>query len=207
VTRPRREYAIVIATAGVLLAMGIPAIQRGAGLDVIGLALFREGQGCLAISHPGIAAGTRVVLAEQPADGPATIKPAVTGERLMEPCDDGMKNPNARGNVASFYRVSMRGGVAPPETVVLAIVNPTGPVTVRAGKLEADLDGDSVNEAFRFCTSTEHLHFMVWTGAPGQGRPRWHGSYYAGYDMTPSCTTQDIAGMEALQQGGRLELP
>jgi hypothetical protein len=88
---------------------------------------------------------------------------------------------------------------------MFAILAPAGPVVVRDGRVEGDLDADGATESFRVCNSAENLHFMVWTGSPAQGRPRWHGIFYVGYDMTPSCTDQDVAGMVALGKRGKLE--
>jgi hypothetical protein len=145
---------------------------------------------------------TRVALVEQPASGGAapTVTDASVVASLPEACDRGVAGANAEGIVPSFYEVAIAHGTTPPAGVVFAILDPADSLGVRDGHVESDLDGDGARELFRTCTSTENMHFMVWTGAPPERRPRWHGHYDVGYDMTPSCTADDVAGIVALDR-------
>ena len=168
----------------------------------LGIARWRDGRGCLAVFNSTLTTGTRVALVDQPESPDApSVKEGRIVERLSEPCDNGLNERNEKGVAPSSYRVATGEGVSPPERIVFAILDQPGPVVVRDGKVEADLDGDKATESFRTCLSAENVHFMVWTGPPGTGTPRWHGHYYVGYDMTPSCNERDIAGMEALRKG------
>lgn len=162
----------------------------------VGLAKWYENLGCLAVFNPSIAPRTEVALVDQPASAELpSVRAASVVDRLPQACDEGLSGTNNHGATPSFYRIAIADGTMPPVGVVFAILEPSRPVAVRDGQVEADLDGDGAVESFRVCASTEHLHFMVWTGSPGQGRPRWHDTYYVGYDMVPSCTEQDVSGM------------
>jgi hypothetical protein len=54
-----------------------------------------------------------------------------------------------------------------------------------------DLDGDDRDEVFRTCTSSEGVHFTIWSGSPFDGVRRWHGYYPLGYDVSPTCRPAD----------------
>jgi hypothetical protein len=169
----------------------------------MGLAKWHENRGCLAVFNSSITPRTRVALVDQPASTEAPgVKQASVVERLSQVCDEGLSGSNNNGVAPSFYQVATADGTTPSTGIVFAILDPPGPLVVRDGHVEADLDGDGATESFRVCNSTENVHFMVWTGSPAQGRPRWHGNYYVGYDMVPSCTEQDVAGMVALEKQG-----
>lgn len=170
----------------------------------LGLARWREDRGCLAVFNASITPRTRIALLEQP---PLADAPRITEARVVGPsptCDQGLSGFNDSGVAPSFYQVSTADGTAPPSGILLAVIDPPGPLALRGDRVEIDLDDDDANESFRVCTSAENVHFMAWTGAPPQGRPRWHGRYYVGYDMVPSCTDEDVASMVALEKRGRL---
>jgi hypothetical protein len=169
----------------------------------MGLAKWHENRGCLAVFNSSITPRTRVALVNQPASTelPSVKEASVVG-RVSQACDVGLSFANSRGVLPSFYEVATADGTTPPAGPVFAILDPPAPLVVRDEHVEADLDGDSAMESFRVCNSAENLHFMIWTGSPAQGRPRWHGSYYVGYDMVPSCTEQDVAGMVVLEKPG-----
>jgi hypothetical protein len=117
---------------------------------------------------------------------------------VPEPCDEGLEFGGS-GTDLSFYTVTTADGTG-PSGPAFVIVDPATPPIVRNGIVEADLDADGARETFRVCASTESVHFMLWTGPPADGRPRWHGIFYAGYDMNPTCTDQDTAGMAILER-------
>ncbi|MEO7191915.1 MAG: hypothetical protein ABI051_12740 [Vicinamibacterales bacterium] len=170
----------------------------------MGLVKWQENRGCLAVFNASITPGTRVALVDQPpSTEPPSVREGSVVERLPQACDAGLSYPNSKGVAPSFYEVATADGAAPSAAIVFAILDPPGPLVVRDGHVEADLDGDGAKESFRVCNSTETVHFMVWTGSPAQGRPRWHGNSYVGYDMVPSCTDEDEAGMGGLEKQGR----
>lgn len=169
----------------------------------LGLARWHETVGCLAVFTSSVAPQTRVALVEHPPMADAT---RVTEARLTGPseaCDPGLSFPNSNGQSPSFYQVSIADGVEPLGGILLAVIDPPKSIVIRGGRAEIDLDDDGAVESFRVCTSAENVHFMAWTGDPPLGQPRWHGSYYVGYDMVPSCTDEDVAGMLALEKRGR----
>ena len=167
----------------------------------MGLMRWHENRGCLAVFNTSVTPRTRVALVNQPASAdPPSVTEASVVERVSQACDQGLSFTNSKGVAPSFYRVTTVNGELPYTAIVFAILDPPGPLVVRDGHVEADLDGDGAKESFRVCNSAENVHFMAWTGSPGQGRPRWHGYYYVGYDMDPSCTDQDVAGMIALEK-------
>jgi hypothetical protein len=167
----------------------------------LGLANWRDGRGCLAAFNATIAPETNVALVHQPLYAePPSVELAKVGERLPQACDVGLSMPNNAGVSPSFYAIHTADGTSPSGTVFV-ILDPVRPVSVRDGRVESDLDGDAAMESFRVCNSAENVHFMVWTGSPAQGTPRWRGTFYVGYDMDPNCSDQDIAGMVALDKG------
>jgi len=176
-------------------------------MDRMGIARWRDNEGCLAVFNATVERGTKVALVDQQAP-PETprVKEATVVERMSQACDAGLANANSNGVVPSFYRVATPAGTSWPFSavnplgIVIAILDPAGPLVVREGQVEADLDGDGARESFRSCLSAENIHFMAWTGSPPHDEPRWHGLYYLGYDVTPSCTDQEVAGMVALDK-------
>src|SRR5262249_46501751 len=153
----------------------------------IGIASTRGAEaGCLAVYNPSLIAGVKVTLIDQPdatqSTEPAGVQEAAVVERLSQPCDDHMGMGDRDCSNLSFYKIQLVTKPWPYYTSVVAIIDPSGPITVRAGKAEADLDGDGTNESFRTCSSSEGVHHQVWSGLPLLGRPRWHWCVYAGYD-------------------------
>jgi hypothetical protein len=167
----------------------------------VGIAKWLGNQGCLAVFNATVERGTKVALVDQQGpDETPTVKEATDVERVPQACDAGLAGANSSGVVPSFYQVATPAATQPPAGIVIAILDPAGPLVVREGQVEADLDGDGARESFRSCLSAENVHFMAWTGSPLHGELRWHGLYYLGYDVTPSCTDQEIAGMVALEK-------
>ena len=168
-------------------------------VDQMGLARWRGNQGCLAVFNATVERGTKVALVDPqaPTETPS-VKETTVVERMSQACDAGLAGANSNGVVPSFYQVATPAGTAPPAGIVIAILDHAGPLVVREGRVEADLDGDGAKESFRSCLSAENVHFMAWTGSSPHGEPRWHGLYYLGYDVTPSCTAEEVAGMVAL---------
>lgn len=165
----------------------------------VGVASVRDDEnGCLAVYNPTLVPGVQVTLVDQPdvtqlAES-ATVKEATVVERLSQSCDNHMGMDAGNGFSPSFYQIRLVTKPSPFYSTVVAIINPDRPITVRAGKIDADLDGDGTNESFRTCSSSEGVHHQIWTGVPLQGRPRWHWYVYAGYDTNPTCTEQDYFG-------------
>jgi len=208
-TRPKRSSLVCVLVIGVCgCGRGSQPADPGPRQSFVyeartGIAKWHENRGCLAVFDSSITPRTRVALVDQPASTePPSVKEARVVERVAQACEVGLSFANSRGVLPSFYEVATADGTTPPAGPVFAILDPLHPFVVREGRVEADLDGDGADESFWVCNSTENLHFMIWTGQPARGRPRWHGSYYVGYDMDPSCTEQDVAGMVLLEKRG-----
>ena len=165
----------------------------------VGVASVRDDEnGCLAVYNPTLVSGVQITLVDQPdvtqlAES-ATVKEATVVERLSQSCDNHIEMVAGNGFSPSFYQIRLVTKPSPFYSTVVAIINPDRPITVRAGKIDADLDGDGTNESFRTCSSSEGVHHQIWTGVPLQGRPRWHWYVYAGYDTNPTCTEQEYFG-------------
>jgi len=157
---------------------------------------------CLTIHNASIPPGSKVTLVSQPDETNldhemATIGQGAITERLTAPCDDKVGNGD-HDTLPSFYRVNVpdQENLARSAFVGLfvGVVEPATPIAIREGHAEGDLDGDGTKESFRTCTSGEGGHFQVWTGAPLEGKPRWHWYRYAGYDTESTCTDRDYFG-------------
>ena len=55
------------------------------------------------------------------------------------------------------------------------------------GQITGDINNDALLEYFTQCSSSEGIHFSVWSEKPYQGEPVWTGYYYLGYDIEPNC--------------------
>jgi hypothetical protein len=64
---------------------------------------------------------------------------------------------------------------------------------VRITNARTDIDGDGRHESYRFCTSTEGVHFTAWSGEWFENRRIWHDYYYLGYDMIGTCSEPETA--------------
>jgi hypothetical protein len=153
--------------------------------------------GCLALIDPNLKPGAKVTLVDQPAEllvNTPGVNEASVVERLSKDCDnDHMASTEISVSGPTYYRIrtakQWQGNA-----YAIAIAEPSGSVAVKEGKVQGDLDGDGANESFRVCSSSEGVHYQVWTGEPLQGQPRWHWYVYAGYDTEPTCTEKDYFG-------------
>jgi len=83
----------------------------------------------------------------------------------------------------AFYSLTVPG-IEPPAAGIGVVGVDVG---VNNGVASADIDGDGKKDSFRSCTSTESVHFTVWSGKQLTGRRLWHGYYYLGYDTPVTC--------------------
>ncbi len=98
--------------------------------------------------------------------------------------------PNTNTGLQSYDVSPDIAGLA-PEMPAIAVVGFPGKFNRQGDLITADLDGDGQGEFFRSCTSTEGVHFTVWSGKPLDGKVRWHEYYYLGYDVEPTCTPKE----------------
>jgi hypothetical protein len=152
----------------------------------VGLATFNGAAGCVAIHNASLAADKRVTLAFPGSpDAAARVGEARIVARSDSACDSklGMGNEPR----PTFYRIERTGDMTTGSNAFV-VVDPVRPVTLREGRFPVgDLDGDGALESFHGCTSSEGVHYRVWTGPVIVGRVRWHHYFYVGYDMVGSC--------------------
>ena len=55
---------------------------------------------------------------------------------------------------------------------------------------------------FRVCAGTEGLNASAWAGIPLASPMKWHGYYYLGYDVDPSCKEGEYAPDSSVKNGG-----
>jgi hypothetical protein len=162
-----------------ILAAGLVAAQVSAP-PAVGLAMTGgAGPACVAIPGATLPPGSIVTLLAP--DSPRGAVTAVIGEAIStcaldEHVTDG-----------PYYRLQPR--VPVPEHLAVWLAFPgelatrtaaAGGVTVRVSAQYPDVQGHS-------CTSSEGVHYTVWTGTPLDSRRLWHAYFYLGYDVEPSC--------------------
>jgi hypothetical protein len=153
--------------------------------------------GCLAIFNDALQPGAKVVLADQPPneqyDKPG-VREAGILEHESEECDHHLSASHDVEGKESYYKIRSSDAEWQGNGYQFAIVDPKQPLSVLDGKVAGDIDGDGTPESFRNCSSSEGVHFQVWTGVPLEGRGRWHWYVYAGYDLEYNCTEKDYFG-------------
>jgi hypothetical protein len=53
--------------------------------------------------------------------------------------------------------------------------------------IAGDINGDTIQDYFTQCSSSEGIHFNIWSNKPYKGKAIWTGYYYLGYDLEPNC--------------------
>ncbi|MFN0061548.1 MAG: hypothetical protein ACKVPX_03415 [Myxococcaceae bacterium] len=90
-------------------------------------------------------------------------------------------------------QVADAGGIQTGTAVRFPLAWPTQ--RLEAGRLGVALlhtEGSVTASQFRECTSAEGVHVTVWEGTPLKSRLRWHGYWYAGYDLEPNCEPGEV---------------
>lgn len=158
----------------------------GVGIDtsfakVVGIAsTARDQHDCLTIANATLRAGTQLrVVSARP---PQRIDTAVVIARRGNPCTEpGDEWGNAGIENAVYYNIEFAGSneFRGPAIALALPVN----LLVQAGMVSGDLDGDGAAERFHECTSSEGIHYFVFT----RMIRRWHAYYYVPYDLEPDC--------------------
>ena len=161
------------------LAAGLLAAQVSA-VPAIGLAMT-DGRGTSCVAVPGAALSPGSIITLLAADSPRGTVSAVIGG-TTDTCD--LDEHLTEG---PYYRVQPR--VAVPEHSAVWVAFPgelaTGPAA--AGGLAVRINAQYPNVQVHSCTSSEGVHYSVWTGTPLDSRRLWHAYFYLGYDVEPSC--------------------
>lgn len=142
---------------------------------------------CLSIADRSLAVGTPVTVVQT--DAQRTIVGAI--ERPGTECrSDVADAPELHG-----YR--LRIDVSSPAPFIGIGVVAEGVRFEHSGNVvTADLDGDRRPEFFRSCTSSEGVHFTIWSDASLTGQRRWHRYHALGYDVAPTCTSAEMQSLE-----------
>jgi len=135
---------------------------------------------CLAIRSASLAPGSAVQVVN-------TVPPqSVAAARTEGP------DPSCAAAEIHGYRVTPPAGPVP----AIGITGYRGPFRTEGGRVSADLDGDGQPEYFRSCTSSEGVHFTIWSGTPLTGRLRWHEYHPLGYDVDPDCKPEEVVAVK-----------
>jgi len=149
----------------------------------IGLAVLKAGKACLSIQNRSLAANSVIRLVNSAPPQTASDARVIA---IDESCSD---TPD--GDLRHYEIRAENAGLV-PSSPAIAIAGFSGSFNTEGDSVAADLDADGQPEYFRFCTSSEGLHFTVWSGKPLEGRLRWHQYYYLGYDVEPTCTPNEL---------------
>jgi hypothetical protein len=157
----------------------------------VGLATFGVGTaGCVAIVDPSLQSGKRLTIAWSGNEEPSRVESATVVAKADSACDSklgfGVASGAGDAGTHTFYHIR-RATDTTTFGAAVAVVDPLAPVFVRAGKVVGDIDGDGALDAIQRCTSSEGVHFRVWTGPWLEGRVRWHRYFYLGYDVVGTC--------------------
>jgi len=143
-----------------------------------------EGDACFTIANPSLAFGTAVTVVELSTQRTLTAVVAPPTEACLQAA-------NGQAEARSYRLVRFEGSAPPAPWFGIAIVRSSLPFKANASAA-ADIDGDGHDEFFRSCTSSEGVHFTIWSDRPLSGTLRWHRYSYLGYDVTPSCTPEEM---------------
>ena len=155
--------------------------------DVGLFAANRERKFCLSIKNGGLKPGQEITLVWTPVEGEPwkpEIRQAKIAAKLAAPCD--MVN---RDEDDSTYR--LEAGELENGKVYFALVGRQGDLRIVGNQVSGRL-GMVRDVTFRSCTSMEGLHFTLWSGAPPREQRLWHGYYYLGYDVEPTCREREF---------------
>ena len=160
----------------------------------IGIAdLTQDHKVCLTVPMQELALGSKVTLIS--ADRRQYLGQATVDQKVTEPCSEHTGGTEG----SSFYWLKLAPGSSrfgsqnAGRLPGIALVDPPAGLRVVQGKVTGDLNGDGKKEYFRECTSSEGVHFTVWTGRPLRGLRVWNTYYYLGYDVVPNCNQKDFA--------------
>jgi len=152
----------------------------------IGVVFEKAGKVCFEIQNSALQENSLEIRIINPSP-PQTTALARVGSR-NESCASGGSAPDHYHG----YEVRLEGGAAAVHAPVIGIVNYRGDFHKDGDLLSADLDGNGLPEVFHACTSSEGIHFTIWTGKAFNGRLRWHHYYYLGYDISATCTSGEL---------------
>jgi hypothetical protein len=145
---------------------------------------------CMAVADSGLAVGDQIKVASVPLERSGSSQSGVMAvtERFPGAC---VGLWGSHGDVD--YLVAPSDGWVPAYDIGPGVALVGGPrvVAIDSAGTQADLDGDGSLETFRACTSHEGIHLTLWLGEPLQSVRVWHGYFFLGYEVEPSCVPAD----------------
>jgi hypothetical protein len=188
------KFTVLLSCVGLLLqatqesAAQMSKVERFDLARDIGLfAANQDGKFCLSIKHDALKPGREVTLIWTAVEGEPS-KPEVRRARitakLAAPCDEVNRSEDD-----STYRLA--AGQLEKGKVYVALVGRLGDLRIIGNQVRGRL-GTTRDVSFRSCTSMEGLHFTLWSGAPPREKRLWHGYYYLGYDVEPTCREREF---------------
>ncbi len=141
---------------------------------------------CLAIKNPGLNSGEKInIIAfkkkQQLYTGSITNK-TDTGTSCPQLFEDRKAINVAEGY--SFYTIKSDAKKI-DIGIGLVGINPTLQKT--NNNITGDINGDTLQDYFTQCSSSEGIHFNIWSNKPYKGKAIWTAYYYLGYDLEPNC--------------------
>lgn len=151
----------------------------------VGMALQKENAACLYIGNDRLTAGQRLRFVN-------TLAAHSDGEvEIVSKADVQCQDANQEQPGMTRYSLKVIRGALRKGAPAFAIANFDRPFRQVKNGVTADLDGDGRQEILRTCTSSEGVHLTIWKGAAFQGKRRWHGYDYLGYDVTANCRASE----------------
>jgi hypothetical protein len=193
VIRKRHLHLVLCATIPFLLTAALSCRKQNQAQSAPAVAFpFNERIGwfqgpCLAISNQNLAPATPVTLVVM-AEAQKVQQGQIVGSTSDPKNCKALLQQRAAMNAkpGMFFYVLQLGSVDSLEMGIGIVQSPASPKVVN-GSVQVDLNNDGQNEVFSSCTTSEGIKFAVWTGKPYQGKPRWSGYEYLGYDLQPTC--------------------
>jgi len=113
------------------------------------------------------------------------------GARTKAPCF-----PAPRASTDSMmYSVDAPADTIGYRGVPIIILGKLSPPRMRGDTISLVIEPGRPAWQFRTCASEEGVHASAWSGTPLASQRRWHAYYYLGYDVEPTCTPADSAGL------------
>lgn len=173
------------------LSQGIAAQPRqDATIDWsrdIGLfAANSHGKFCLSIANGALKPGQEVVLIWVPVEGERREPEMRRGKiaaKLAATCDEANRQAND-----SVYQVD--AGKHDIGRIYFALAGRASGLRVAGAEVKTRFGNRDL--VFRSCTSTEGLHFSVWSGTKLKEQEIWRRYFYLGYDVEPTCAKRDF---------------
>jgi hypothetical protein len=160
----------------------VPTPSASAQPAHVGVAAASDGEVCLSIAADGLPPGTPITLVG-PDDPQVIVTTSV--DQPVDECSPFM----SYGASPPFYRLR-RAAAAEPRLFVAFVGTPQASIE-SGGAAIVQFSEEHRRAQIRSCTSTEGLHFTVWSGVPLKSMRLWHSYLYLGLDVEPTCEEGD----------------